>query len=89
MANRSDREPGHPAASPGRDSSQSRVGPSSRIPSGPAVNMNDCINRPDTRLHPTNPSDTQFATCNAGAIHTRLAKIHPELPFRWRPNLAA
>ncbi len=73
MANRSDREPGHPAGCPGRHSPQSRVGPSSRIPSGPAVNMNDCIDRPDTRLHPTNASEAQFATCNAGAIHTRPA----------------
>ena len=32
--------------------------------------MNDCINRPDTRLHPTHASEAQFATCNAGAIHT-------------------
>jgi len=37
MANRSDREPGHPAECPGHHSPQSRVGPSSRIPSGPAV----------------------------------------------------
>jgi hypothetical protein len=70
MANRSDREPGHPAECPGRRSPRSRVGPSSRIPSGPAVNMNDCIDRPDTRLHPTNASEALFATCNAGAIHT-------------------
>ena len=39
--------------------------------------MNDCINRPDTRLHPTNPSEAQFATCNAGAIHTGLTEIDP------------
>ncbi len=37
MANRSDRELGHPAESPRRQSLQSRVGPSSRILSGPAV----------------------------------------------------
>ncbi|WP_264047944.1 SDR family oxidoreductase [Methylobacterium flocculans] len=35
--------------------------------------MNDCINRPDTRLHPTNASEPQFVTCNAGAIHTGQA----------------
>ena len=28
-------------------------GLNSRIPSRPAVNMNDCINRPDRRLHQT------------------------------------
>ena len=39
--------------------------------------MNDCIDRPDTRLHPTNASEAQFATCNAGAIHTGQAGIHP------------
>lgn len=33
--------------------------------------MSDCINMPDTRLHPTKASEAQFATCNAGAIHTR------------------
>lgn len=37
MAYRSDREPGHPAERPRHHSLQSRVGPSSRIPSGPAV----------------------------------------------------
>jgi hypothetical protein len=70
MANRSDREPGHPAECPRHHSLQSRVGPSSRIPSGPAA-TNGCINRPDTRLHPTNAPDRQIAACNAGAIHTR------------------
>jgi hypothetical protein len=43
--------------------------PSSRIPSGPAVNEKGRINRPDTRLHPTSRQH-QIATCNAGAIHT-------------------
>ena len=52
MAHRSDREPGHPAECPRRHSLQSRVGPSSRIPSGPAVRA-DRTNRPDRRLHPT------------------------------------
>ncbi|MEM6898267.1 MAG: hypothetical protein AAF583_00650 [Pseudomonadota bacterium] len=37
MAHRSDREPGHPAECPRHQSLQSRVGPSSRIPSWPAV----------------------------------------------------
>ena len=37
MAHRSDREPGHPAECPRRHSLHCRVGPSSRIPSGPAV----------------------------------------------------
>lgn len=50
--------------------------------------MNDCIDRPDTRLHPTNASEAQFATCNAGAIHTRQAEIHPERTARIRPKRA-
>ena len=75
MANRSDREPGHPAECPRHHSLQSRVGPSSRIPSGPAA-KNGCINRPDTRLHPTKAPDRQIAACNAGAIHTRHSANH-------------
>jgi len=39
--------------------------------------MNDCIDRPDTRLHPTNASEAQFATCNAGAIHTGQVRLWP------------
>jgi hypothetical protein len=31
--------------------------------------LSDRINRPDTRLHPTNAKN-QIDTCNAGAIHT-------------------
>ena len=49
--------------------------------------MHDCINRPDTRLHPTNAPEARFATCNAGAIHTghsltatrMVARIESEL----------
>ena len=37
MAHRSDREPGYPAECPRHHSLRSRVGPSSRIPLGPAV----------------------------------------------------
>ena len=32
--------------------------------------MNNCIDRPDTRLRPTHASEAHFAPCNAGAIHT-------------------
>jgi hypothetical protein len=87
MANRSDREPGHPAVCPGRHSPRSRVGPSSRMPSGPAVNMNDCIDRPDTRLHPTSASEAQFATCNAGANQTR--RVAPSRANIWSSLVAA
>jgi len=34
---------------------------------------NDCTNRPDTRLHPTQPPKHQIEPCNAGAIHTGLS----------------
>jgi len=88
MAHRSDREPGYPVECPRHHSLQSRVGPSSRIPSGPAVYA-DRINRPDRRLHPTQrqnlksplatrePSteDTQgceFATQNRSFIQVRI-----------------
>lgn len=50
--NRSDREQGQPNEWRRRYSLQSRSGPCSRTPSGPAVHA-DCINRPDRRLHPT------------------------------------
>ena len=42
--------------------------------------MNDCINRPDTRLHPTSASEPQFAPCNAGAIHTGRVDEHSAGP---------
>src|SRR5258706_13500039 len=51
--------------------------------------MYDCINRPDTRLHPTKTQKHQINPCNAGAIHTgrsapseRTTGIRHELPFR-------
>jgi hypothetical protein len=49
--------------------------------------MNDCIDRPDTRLHPTNASEAQFATCNAGAIHTR--RVAPSRANIWSSLVAA
>jgi hypothetical protein len=49
--------------------------------------MNDCIDRPDTRLHPTNAPEAQFATCNAGAIHTR--RVAPSRANIWSSLVAA
>jgi len=40
--------------------------------------MLDRIDRPDTRLHPSNASEAQFATCNAGAIH-KTGRKHPDV----------
>ena len=34
------------------------------------------INRPDTRLYPTNSPKSQFFPCNVGAIHTRPPGRH-------------
>jgi hypothetical protein len=47
---------------------QSRLGPCSPTPSGPAAS-NGCMNRPDRRLHPTNAPEQRITSCNAGAIH--------------------
>jgi hypothetical protein len=44
--------------------------------------MNDCIDRPDTRLHPTHAPEALFATCNAGAIHTGRSASDPPLPYK-------
>jgi hypothetical protein len=42
------------------------MGPYPRIPSGPAV-MYDCINRPDTRLHPTKTQKTSSQPLQCGS----------------------
>src|SRR6187402_3313966 len=74
MAHRSDREPGHPAECPRRHSLQSRVGPSSRIPSGPAVRRPTApTGRTEDCTRPTT-SDPQITPCNAGAIHRRHSR---------------
>jgi len=84
MANRSDREQGQPTACPRRQSLQSRMGPCSRTPSGPAVPI-DCINRPDRRLHPTN-ANTSFYLLQCGSHPQRTSADHSE--FSWGHALA-
>ena len=68
MAYRSDREQGQPSERPRRYSLFCRMGPGSRIPSGPAVsNKAASTGRTEDCTRPT-PHD-QFCACNAGAIH--------------------
>ena len=74
MAHRSDREQGHPAECPRRHSLLSRVGPSSRTPSRPAVTMSDRTNRPDRRPHPTNRQKHQRYSLQCGS--------HPQRTFQ-------
>jgi ribosomal protein L44E len=75
MAYRSDREPGHPAERPRIIACKAEWDPARGYHQG-QQSGNGCINRPDTRLHPTNAPDRQIATCNAGAIHTRRLGYH-------------
>jgi hypothetical protein len=70
MAHRSDREPGHPAKCRRHHSLHCRMGPSSRIPSGPAVITPTALTgRTEDCTRPT--PETQINPCNAGAIHRR------------------
>ena len=70
MAHRSDREPGHPAvmSKASKPAKQSGTWFADTIRASGLDNGR--INRPDTRLHPTKPSEHQIVPCNAGAIHT-------------------
>jgi hypothetical protein len=56
--------------------------------------MYDCINRPDTSLHPTTTPDHKINPCNAGAIHTGHCEAFSEcrwhvdsLSFRKSPTI--
>lgn len=73
--NRSDREQGQPNEWRRRYSLQSRSGPCSRTPSGPAVHA-DCINRPDRRLHPTHHLIITLCLQRGS---------HPQTPFAYPP----
>ena len=53
---------------------QSRVGPGSRIPSGPAVTLD----APQAGLHQTNRQKRQITPCTAGAIHRGQSGPGPE-----------
>jgi hypothetical protein len=67
MAHRSDREQGHPAECPRRHSLLSRVGPSSRIPSRPAVTMSDRIKQAGQKTAPDHPPETSNYSLQCGS----------------------
>ena len=78
MAHRSDREQGHAAERPRHQSLQSRVAPSSRIPSGPAVRKTAAsTGRTQDCTRPA--AEHQIYPCNAGAIHTRRSRARPAI----------
>jgi hypothetical protein len=88
MAHRSDREPGHPAECRRHQACKAEWDPSSRIPSGPAVNQKGRTNRPDRRLHPTSRHNVKspLATREPSTedihpiIHERLVPVSGQSP---------